>query len=331
MYYNDFDKIEIDEFVGTRFGKENQLEVIGWSGRIYYKNKSRKAYIVKCNICANDSELFGDGLFSCPKNNLVGGQVPCGCSARPLWTKEQLEIRLSRKALGQNYKFISLLEPYTKATTKIEVSCPVHGSWLNMNANAFLSGQGCPNCAKERRVKKLAIHNSFDDEEFIEAFLSTGSYHPDTIFERSERKQPNGKSNYWKYTCLYCNSTCEALGSSLKKGQKGCECSSYNPKQAYIRILKDGDIPIALKYGIANLTQNRWYKECKLDVEEHSNWIFDERSQCIAAERFCDNNLETRVVDKQLMPDGYTETTYIKNIDKIIAIYKSFGGKQLEV
>lgn len=330
MYYSDFDKIEIDEFVGTKFGKENQLEVIGWSGKIYYKNKSRKSYVVKCLICSKDPELFGDGLFSSPKNNLVGGQIPCGCSARPLWSRNQLEVRLTRKAEEMGYTFHNLLEPYTKATTKVLVSCDKHGSWESMNANAFLSNQQCPSCANEERIRKLSEHNSFEDSEFIASFFSSGRYHPETVFTRSNRRQSNGRTNFWTYTCLDCGLECETLATHLKLGQKSCDCATHKQKQAYIRILKDGSIPVAVKYGVATDTRNRSYKECKLDVEDHSVWEFSDRVSCLKAERFCDQNLETRIVDKQLMPDGYTETTYIKNIDRIIEIYKSFGGKQME-
>lgn len=332
MYYSDFDKIEIDEFVGTRFGKENQLEVIGWSGKRYDSfGKSKKLYIVKCQVCLLDAELFGDGLFSTTKTNIVSAQTPCGCSKKPIWTKEQLEIRLKRKAESQGYIFRKLLDPYKKATTKILATCPIHGDWYNMNANAFLSGQQCPGCANEERVRKLSQHNSFEDSEFISAFLASGKFNLQTVFSRSDRKQSNGKTNYWKYTCLDCGLECETLATHLKMGQKSCDCAAHKQKQAYVRILKDGQTPIAIKYGIATNTQSRWYRECKLDIEEHSVWEFSDRVSCLKAERFCDETLQTRVVDRQLMPDGFTETTYINNLDKIIEIYKSFGGIQMEV
>jgi len=327
LYYSDFNEIYTDDYVGTKYGEGERLEVIGWVDR----KVGRKYYVSMCSICSKDPELFGDGVFICPKNNIVKGQIPCGCSIRPLWTKGQLEIRLSRKASDQGYKFLSLLEPYTGATTKIQSFCSSHGIWQGMNANAFLSGQRCPGCAIETRVKKLSDHNSYDDEEYIKLFFESGQYHEDTIFKRSSRVSSKGRTDYWEFTCVECSTKCEATGTSLKNGQKGCGCSFYNPKQAYIRMLKDGETPIALKYGISKIASNRWYGECKLEVKDHSVWEFPDRLSCITAERFCDENLQTRVVDRQLMPDGFTETTYINNLDKIIEIYKSFGGIQMEV
>jgi fructosamine-3-kinase len=31
----------------------------------------------------------------------------------------------------------------------------------------------------------------------------------------------------------------------------------------------------------------------------------------------------------EIIEDGYSETTYIYNLDKILEIYKSFGGKEI--
>ena len=67
-----------------RFGEEGQLEVVGWSG----KSWSAKFYILKCNKCSQDSELFGEGYFRSVKSVLVKGQVPCGCSRNPNWSQE---------------------------------------------------------------------------------------------------------------------------------------------------------------------------------------------------------------------------------------------------
>jgi len=58
-----------------RFGEEGQLEVVGWSGR----NKGgHKLYILECNKCSQDGELFREGYFRSLKGHLVKGAVPCG-------------------------------------------------------------------------------------------------------------------------------------------------------------------------------------------------------------------------------------------------------------
>lgn len=78
--------LQQDEWSLTRpkFGEHGQLEVIGWSGKLY---TSFKKYIVKCSICSKDSELFGEGLFCGIKANLLKS-LPCGCSTHPKWSKQ---------------------------------------------------------------------------------------------------------------------------------------------------------------------------------------------------------------------------------------------------
>lgn len=47
---------------------------------------------------------------------------------------------------------------------------------------------------------------------------------------------------------------------------------------------------------------------------------------CKKAERECKKELETGVVLKRDMPDGWTETTWSYNIGKVVDIYKRNGG-----
>lgn len=55
--------LQQDEWSLTKpkFGKEGQLEVVGWGGR--FKSIGVKFYILKCKKCNQDTELFGEGVF----------------------------------------------------------------------------------------------------------------------------------------------------------------------------------------------------------------------------------------------------------------------------
>lgn len=55
--------------------------------------------------------------------------------------------------------------------------------------------------------------------------------------------------------------------------------------------------------------------------------MFGEEDQ-LKAERECLQELECGVVLKRDMPDGYTETTWYYNLEKIIQIYERNGGKE---
>jgi hypothetical protein len=81
--------------VSLVFGEEGQIEVVGWSGN--KDGKGDKLYILKCNKCSKDSELFGEGYFRSTKGNLVKGAVPCGCSKSPGGLRSNLLCFASEK------------------------------------------------------------------------------------------------------------------------------------------------------------------------------------------------------------------------------------------
>lgn len=327
MKYTDFDEIVVDKYSGYVFGPEDQLTVLGWVDKVFDNaGKHKKGYLCLCHLCEKDNELFGDGVFKSTKSAINAGQLPCGCSKKPTWSEVQLKIRLERKAAERGYQFLGFSEPYKKATTKLILSCPEHGIWNRMSAHAFLSNQSCPGCSNAKRKDSLIKHNTYSDEQFIESFIATGFYPEATVFTRSDKQGSRGRCETWKYFCSLCQSWAESTATGIKAGRKSCECSTYNPIQAYIKVLKSLGTPIALKYGIANKAANRVHRNCAYDIFNHSFWEFPSRKQTVEAERLCDIELATCVVNKQNMPDGYTETTHLNNLEAIICIYKDFGG-----
>lgn len=330
MNYTDFGNIFEDERSGEVFGEKGQVVVLGWTCR---NGSGRKLYLVHCTECAKDKELFGDGVFSSYRNNLVKGQVACGCSKKPLWSKEQLTVRLKRKADALGYTFISFSEEYNKALTKISISCSNHGVWEGTAACNFLSGQsGCPKCATESRVSKLSVHNTKPDDYFISKFYETGEYDNVNNFKKVYIDEGAEYSRHmWSYTCGDCGLDTTSYAHVLLSGGKSCDCSSRSQKEAYIKLLKDLDSVVAIKFGIANKASQRKIKNCVYEIEDHSYWTFDNRVDCIKAETTCKNQLTCSVLPKTEVPDGYTETTSPLNIERVIEIFKSFGGKPLEV
>lgn len=319
--------LQLDDYVGHTYGQTNQLKVIGWDGRQPDSaGKGKKLYVSFCSVCYLDPELFEDGIFKCSKSAISAGQIPCGCSKKPTWSESQLKVRVRRKAEERGYRFHGFAEQYNKALTKLVLECSLHGKWDTMQANNFLFGQSCPGCSIETRVSKLTTFNTYEDDQFIESFLNTGLYPLDTVFTRSNRLSGRGLPEYWNYFCYECCSPVETTAHHIREGRKACECSKFNPKQAYIKLLESDGLPVAIKYGIANTAANRVHRNCTYKVHNHSFWQFPDRDSCIKAEAKCDNSLVTRVVDKANMPDGYTETTYIESLDTIISIYRDYGG-----
>lgn len=70
-------------------------------------------------------------------------------------------IEKAIKKHGNKYDYSNA--EYVNATTKVCITCPVHGEFW-MQPNNHLSGQGCPKCGKLSRIKKRAK----SAEQFIE-------------------------------------------------------------------------------------------------------------------------------------------------------------------
>lgn len=308
-----------------RFGNEGQLEVVGWSGK-YQRNKK---YIVKCSVCSNDLDLFGEGYFNCTKRDLARGVVPCGCSKLTKWTREQYEVLCKRKSKELHYEFLGFCDNWRGNCTKLLLSCGKHGNWNTGSIATLLKGVGCPECKNEltgkRRLKS--------DEEMIKSFLSSGGFYKETKFWRSDRVDTQGNKTYWFMECSVCGCTGEAHSGNLQRGDRVCCCSKHRQKEAYIGLIFDEKFPIGIKFGIANNSMSRVKKQnrsSRFDITIHSIFIFQDRGSCLNAENECKKSLECGVIAKSDMPDGYTETTWVYNLDKVIEIYERNGGIRIE-
>ena len=315
------DGLQQDDYseLGEKFGSDRQLSIIGWSG----KNGSQKYYIVKCSICSKDKEMFGEGYFRISKSDLHLGVIPCGCSKQPVRTKEQYAVMCSRKANSLGYKFLGFVGEWKGQTTKIKMLCKEHGEWSSGNIHNLINkGTGCPKC----KVDKRAEMSKKPDHEIINSFLASGAFHPDTKFWRSERKCGRGTKCYWHYECLDCLGIGEGTNSNLKLGQYSCDCSKHRQKECYINwIVDENDTTIAIKFGIATNSISRTKVQntkSTYSVRQYLVYKLPSVSSCRKAERECKQELECGIVLKRDLKDGYTETTWIYNKEKIIEIYE---------
>lgn len=318
----DEDGLKQDEWSLTAptFGKEGQLTVVGWSGKSY----GTKYYILKCNKCSEDTELFGDGHFKSLRGHLSTGAIPCNCARSYRWSKCQYEILCLRKADELGYKFLGFLG-WLGRVTKLHLSCPEHGKWTSGIIKDFVNrGVGCPECNGGTRKA---------DEVMIASFFASEAFDPATKFWRSGRNNTQGKRTHWNVECPVCGEQAEAYCGSLQKGHRPCACSPMRQQECYINwVIDDTGVTKAIKFGIANDSNRRIKNQNKKSVHEivqRTVYIFSTVESCKAAERECKSTLVTGVVPKQEMSDGYTETTYVSNLDKIKQIYIKHGGVEV--
>ena len=314
--------LQQDEWSLTRprFGAEGQLEVIGWSGR---SAQRRKFYLLRCDICARDEELFGRGIFKSHKNNLDSGQIPCACSKRYFWSEEQILVRLQRKLVSTpSIKFNKFLGYEGINKTRCELECEKHGAWQVLVTNILRRNSSCPGCNGGGLY--------YDVDAAIKKFLKTGQFAEGTEF-RKIRKE--GVRNHWEVFCPVCETTGKSFASNLLKGYRCCSCGTFRQKEAYINLIKEDFGYVAVKLGIANKSEVRLLNQnscCIYEVENFGVWEFETKKSCLAAERECKQTLECGILTREEMPDGYTETTWLYNLDKIISIYEKHGGKRIK-
>jgi len=304
-----------------RFGEDGQLAVIGWSGR---DNFGAKMYVLKCNNCSKDTELFGEGYFSRKKGRLINMKsIPCGCSDRSDWSIPQYKTLCSRKADEIGYKFLDFIEPWNGCGTGIILNCKEHGEWVTGTITSLLhQSNGCPSC-KGGMTRKA-------DEVMIASFFASGAFPSETRFYRSDRTNANGYYPYWDVHCPLCGGTGTSVSGNLQNGYRPCACSNHRQQECFINwLLDEHKHAVAIKFGIANNSEVRIKQQnskALYSLEQHSIHKFPDTISCKKAERECLQELECGVVLKRDMKDGWSETTWVYNLEKIIEIYERNGG-----
>lgn len=314
-----------NKHTGRKFGNYKQVTILGWSG----KYRSAKVYILRCTECGKDSELYGEGYFKSTLPNLDAGKLPCGCAKSRKDTEENYIIKAKRVCDELGLSFMGWADSFSKSTTntKCRLKCPVHGEYTTTSLNSLLNQKsGCRKCTRP------VIANRFrkSDSQMRLKFLSTGVFHPDTIFERSEETNHLGHKPYWLVTCPVCKIQVSSNYSNLSVGKIPCECS-YQEKmtEGYVNIISDGGVDIAIKFGISSSSNRRLKEQDRrsiYDIRQVGVWKFLNFIDCRFAEQSVKKSLDCGIVGKNEMPDGYTETTHLYNLDEVISIYEKNGG-----
>ena len=391
MYYKDLDVLE-SKYNGVCF-----------SGKFLCVGETiSKDLVVKCPICSEDPELFGDGLFAMPKCDLVKGAIPCGCSKKPIWSDEQFKIKINRiiKENNINTKILSIVGE-TKKTKRVNFICEMHGNYDKSLVHVLskVNGVMCPDCIDRFKIKD-------EDIDVVKTKFNIPDYIKIT---RSDKVNNKNKKEYLNVHCPLCASdiygvsgtcdgnflvttyqfmkgklTCRCYSNPIlteeqnlirakniliscgkqdniigyaglykgtsskllrfcpehgeyKTGYKdlmrdlcGCpKCAGNEYNEAYINVISNECLPIALKFGISNKAEKRIIKQKQgsiYNVEQLGVWKFDNTDSCKESEITIKRKIETSYLSKSEFADGYTETCHPDNLQTIIDTYESFGG-----
>lgn len=273
-----------------------------------FRGSYRNVLVVFCPTCAEDPELFGEGLFFSDERVVLKGGKPCGCALTPRWEEFQYQVMMKRAASKWGFTFIGWSDQYRGCSTVPRFNCQEHGDFQSINVNDCNRYEiNCPGCLKIR----MQGRNSKPDQYMINSFLSSECFPEGTAFERSDRLSKNGFREYWNVYCPDCSTNYTSLYKSLANGARGCECSNFRQKYLYLLKIYDGESFLAVKFGIANNYKVRVQSiRCRtsLEVVLYSVWEFSDINSCKVSETYIKHNFNNTVLTKEQLPSGFTET-----------------------
>lgn len=220
--------------IGYIYGKGGRLEVVGDCYDTYKGGEKSFFFLVKCNECSKDSELFGEGIFRITRAGLKTGKEPCGCTRKYAWSKEQLIILAQREAIKIGYKVHGVLGKSTKSCLMLECTTCEFCWKTTCFSNFMIRKRGCPLCAdRDKTQAKIK-----DISHFIRKLPEKEKYEITRI----------GDGNF----LVECNKCSVDELSHIKnkfivykdtfaRGNAGCRCSSryrYSQEEAEFLLKK---------------------------------------------------------------------------------------------
>lgn len=144
-----------DEKTGEFIRGDTSKVILGYIGYAY----SNKIYVFKCDICAKDSEMFGEGYFTSTYTNLYYVKnIPCGCSPRYRKTFKESIVFATRLAEERGFKVVSVTEKYPVSESEIVLVCTRHGNEIRNTFATFNAKKaGCRGCSSEMTGDRFRI------------------------------------------------------------------------------------------------------------------------------------------------------------------------------
>ncbi len=216
--------------IGKTFNDGKLVVVDGGDRNNYVK--------VKCSVCAEDPELFGEAYFDVSVSNLNKGKLPCRCSSHPRLSIAQWEIVVRRKIIDENLpiEFLSFKNVKKKITsTSIELFCKqTSETFIIDSIRNFMSKNGRGNYGQKiiSTDKRIATFNNKNNN---------------TVIWDTKIPCPNDR-HILGYYCKVCESngfeSLYTVDSSALFHQNilPCMCSTspkYRPSEYYLKTAFD--------------------------------------------------------------------------------------------
>ncbi|WCO82094.1 hypothetical protein vBPpSSYP_112 [Pseudomonas phage vB_PpS_SYP] len=291
-----------------------EIDRKSYTGKIFEEydvvGTSEGKYIVHCNVCSNDSQLFGNGNFLISSKGIGKGSKPCGCADKPLWNEDQYQVMMNRVAEDNGYSFVGWNGEFCGSKSRVVMSCLDHGDWSSSSIHDYKRySVSCPKCPTH-----FVGNQKIDDDILIDRFLSTGVFAEGTRFTRSDERALSGFRIFWTVDCGLCKETYKSKMTDLVRGITRCSCEHrrFRQRELYLlRISDDSGKVLAMKYGIANDHKERIggiRRSTKLNVDIEEIYKFNTFSDCIGAETAISRKFGGSFLSRETMKSGWTET-----------------------
>lgn len=297
-----------EDFIGWK-SPDGKLEVVGIVG----KHGTAATFKVTCTECSKDPELFPDGYFVSLKGSLIKGQKPCGCSKKPEWCDWQYLI-IARRAVKDRFIVHGFSEEFHGNTTKLNLECLKDGHKWTARINDIINGgKGCPKCA--------GVYRPTEQEALQKCIDICKEMDYDVV------GFPNGYKNQrsrFEYICKIHGKHQVRYTNFVNTGSRcsGCAITGYSTsKQGTFYVYKwTKDNHGFIKFGITNQKELSRIKKQKRETEYKYKKVwsatFEDGSIPLHIENYIKNSgIEIGIMSKEEFPDGFTETTYVDNLD----------------
>ena len=304
--------------------KHNNLTVIGYgeySGDRFVKGKG---YLCLCDC--------GNYTFKTKISKLRSGDCKtCGCNTHI--KKEEYRKFLTQyghKLLDAGILYVSFEQ---WQTGRIPYWCHLHNEYSLKSKESIkkYTVAPCFKCGKEVAAKKRIKPLSRFIKDSIKIWGGRFSY-----------LKTNYKGSH-EYVIITCKEHGDFEQSATDHLCGNIACKGCSPRQGFNKE-RESELYVVkwtyldksfIKFGITNndteyrINKQRTRRAGILFKPEILNvYKFNNGNKCYELEKLISNSFETGVVSKEDFPDGFTETTYTSNYNKLVILIEDFikGG-----
>jgi len=226
----------IDDFIGEQRdsalgGVVTVKECLGGKG-------NKRKYILECDLCALDEELWPYGSLTTTKSNFQNKDRPVNCGCNPskvLCSEEQIAIKVKRlcQEKGLEFKGWTGGKYTTTNKTALLLYCPKHGMSDNTRVDKFLIREGgCKPCAQES--SSYGLYKGREQEE----------------------------DNLYLLKVVGCGESFYKMGRTFNLKNRIYQHGQHSPYSFTLvsAIQKPHEVISALEVQLLDLTYNLWYK-----------------------------------------------------------------------